>query len=135
MLNLPQLADTFVIAASHRGHTSDQIRKAFEVALQPMREKEKAAGHKQAAKEWTRDQVVDAFSESMAEFWGLSFNMEDLQLELKLRFPKHHKTIDNIFEWAADASNEREDTRTDGPSREYERGYDKVIRTIKRLPW
>lgn len=135
MLDLIGLAEMFVHDASKQGHTSTQIAKALEGALLPLREKEKEAGHQQAAKDWDFKSVEDALTEAMAEFWGMSYNMDDLQLELKLRFPRHHKSIDNIFEWAGDVSNEREEMGKHGPSAEYERGFSKVINALKRLPW
>lgn len=134
MLELKQLAETYVADARKQGHDAHKILRAVMTALEPVEAEELAARIAKDAKELTFDMAEDQLTHSMAEFWE-SEDVDELEATLKVRFPRHHKTIEKIIEWAGDVSNEREDMGRNGPTAEYERGFNKVVSALKRLPW
>jgi hypothetical protein len=134
MLELKGLAEMYVIDANDQGHTSDEIMHALMQALIPLREKERIAATAKAAKELTLESVEDQLGHAMSEYWD-SEDVDELQDAMEVRFPKHKKKIASIFELAGDVSNEREDMGRYGPSKDYERGWSKVMDRLQKLPW
>lgn len=134
MLDIKGLAEMYVVDAKKLGHDAHRILRAVMTALEPLEAEELAARIAKEAKELTFDSAEDQLGHSMSEFWE-SDDVDELEATLKVRFPRHHKTIDNIIEWAGDASNEREDMGKDGDDREFQRVWDKTMNALKKLPW
>lgn len=134
MLDLKGLAEMYVVDASKQGHDAHKILRAVMTALEPLEAEELAARIAKEARELTFDSAEDQITHAMAEFWE-SEDVDELEQVLKVRFPRHHKTIDKLIEKAGDASNEREEMGKNGPSREWEKLFNGVIEKLKKLPW
>lgn len=131
MLDLRRLAQTFVIDATDQGHSVAVIESAVEEFLAPLRAKEERSHLEKRAQQLTFDPVKRALVTAMSDFWE-GDDVDELQAMLKIRFPKHHKTIDKLIELAGEASFVVD---KDGPVKEYEYFYDRTIKALKKLPW
>ena len=87
-------------------------------------------------KNLTCKEVREFLDKAMGEWWHED-EVQRLFARLKDRFPRHHKTLDRIEEWAGDNSNERSDieTHSGGSEEVYSKCWDKVMRAVERLPW
>lgn len=130
-MQLRALLESTIAYAMAKGWKAAEVESTFDALMKPMREAEKKAEVERLSRELTLSQAEDALDRAMGEFWEPNVMLPFFEA-LRLRFPRHHKTIANIDDWAGDASNEREE---DLASDEYVRLACKAINALKRLPW
>lgn len=126
---LALLCTTLVSLATEDGLTADEIQKQIAVALKPIREQEHDGNVTKLSGTLTCSDVQTVLSESMFNVYD-SDELELVEDALVKRFPKHTRTVHNIFVWTGEAHEQQGsyDTR-------YDRTYEKVINAVKRLPW
>ena len=79
----------------------------------------------------SRRMVHDKLDLAMGIIWD-DDEVRALFYRLQDRFPRHHKTLARIEDWAGDNSNVRCE---DGYTSEFTHAWDKVMRAVDRLPW
>jgi len=131
--DLKKIAEVFVMFASREGYSVAAIEAAVEASLVTLRNKEEKEYLQEYASNLTYEPAEDLLTHAMAEVWE-SDDVDQLTEALKIKFPKHHKSIVKLIDIAGDCSNEREDMRN-GPSKEFEELYDEAINKLKKLPW
>ena len=130
-MQLRALLESTIAYAMSKGWQAADVEATFDALMKPMRQAEKKAEIERFSRELTFSQAEDALCHAMGEFWEPDVMLSFFEA-LKLRFPRHHKTIANIDDWAGDASNERAEGC--GTS-EYERLSYAALRALRRLPW
>lgn len=125
-------SDTYGYILSNEPLTKEELKKISGVEEEEEEEPFLDAG----APGLTYKGVRDALDKAMGENWEEK-EMQHLLARLKSRFPRHHKTLDRIMEWAGDNSNERSDieTHSGGNEEAYDKCWKKVMRAVERLPW
>lgn len=77
----------------------------------------------------TLEDAKEIADNAMGNFWGP--DMDDLRDRLEKQFPTKHKSIAKIFDWAGDASVEREEPMNGEAF--YERMWWNAINGLERL--
>jgi len=130
-VKLQALMESLVAYAVANDWGVEEVEVAFGRAMKPLRAHHERKASVRLAEELTFFQAKGDLDHAMGVYWD-SPKMDRLFEALRLRFPRHAKTIKNIDDWAGDASNEREE---DLDSDEYVRLACKALNALKRLPW
>ncbi len=131
-MQLRALVESLVAYASAKGWSVREVESTFDSLMEPMRKREAQRELEAYAERLTYIDAYEALTYAMTDYWDQE-KMDRLFAALALRFPKRAKTIENIDQWAGDASNENHEKR---PDEAYvARMYNKALNALKRLPW